>query len=179
MSYASGREEIRHPRPHDDLIERVVRWPDLSAGSTRMVRTAAWWRVGPWREDIRRYEDYEWFLRFALGGLRLVISPVVGARVHSNDRSGLDLAQAEVSTARILELHGEELRRRSPRAERALRATFEQELAWAAWRSRRHRKFLLHLGRAIRVDPTTRSQVLVRAALARLRWRATHQPVDR
>jgi glycosyltransferase involved in cell wall biosynthesis len=179
MHYVSGRREIRRPRPEADLLQRVVRRPDLSAGSTMMIRAASWRSIGPWREDIRRYEDYEWFLRFALADLRLEITHEVAAIIHSNDRAPLDVVQSARSIDRILDLHGDAIRARSPAAARALRATFQQELAWAHWRRRQWAPFALHLGRAIALDPGPRLSTLQRAARARLAWRRSKVVVER
>jgi glycosyltransferase involved in cell wall biosynthesis len=179
IHYVSGRREIRRPRPERDLLQRVVRRPDLSAGSTMMIRAASWRSVGPWREDIRRYEDYEWFLRFALAGQRLEIVDEVAAVIHSNDRAPLDVDQSARSIERILALHGDAIRARSPGAARALRATFQQELAWAHWRCRAWLPFVLHLSLAVALDPGPRLGALSRAAQARVAWRRSSALVER
>ena len=177
--YSSGRREVRHPVAFATLLDRIVRRPDLSAGSTMMIRAEALRSVGPWREDIRRYEDYEWFLRFALGGHDLVISDHVGARVHSNDAAGLDMDASRASIARILEIHAAALQARAPRLLRALRATFEQELAWAAWRNGARGQCGAHLVRAVVLDPVPRVLALGRAMTARAHWRTRRTPARR
>lgn len=179
MRYASGREEVRVPVQSDDLLDRTVHRSDLSAGTTMMMKAEALRLVGPWREDLRRYEDYEWFLRFALAGLGLVVNPVVAAVVFSNDLAHLDVDAARASAQRILELHGAALRMRDSRLERGLRASLAQEVAWAGWRSRRPGVFLPNIARALALDPRHRIPVLIRAAGARAAWRRRGQPVRR
>src|SRR5690606_21296872 len=50
-------------------------------GSTLMLPRAVFDDVGRLREDIRRLEDYEWFLRFGRAGGRLLVADVVGASI--------------------------------------------------------------------------------------------------
>lgn len=53
----------------------------FAPGSTLLVPAAAFRKVGGFDGRLRRLEDYEWFLRFALAGGRLIIAETVGADV--------------------------------------------------------------------------------------------------
>jgi glycosyltransferase involved in cell wall biosynthesis len=59
----------------------------FSPGSTVLVPRAAFAVVGPFDGRLRRLEDLDWFLRFALAGGRLEVAPVVGAHISIGRRS--------------------------------------------------------------------------------------------
>lgn len=174
MSYASGRRSIRTPPPDLDVVERVVRGVDLSAGSTMMVRADAWRAVGPWTEDIRRYEDYDWFLRFGRQ-FRLRVVPEVCCRIYANDRAPLNLEEAAPAVEWLLSRHEEWLRERNPALARAFHATLEQELAWVGWRSRSPGVFITHLAKAVSADPITRARNLAGKLYDRVRSKLLRQ----
>jgi len=62
----------------------------FSPGSTLIVPRGVFDVVGPFNQDMRRLEDYEWFLRFALAGGRLFVEPNVGAIISVGRRSNLE-----------------------------------------------------------------------------------------
>jgi glycosyltransferase involved in cell wall biosynthesis len=170
MAYADGRREVRRPRPEPDIVRRIVRGADLAAGSTMMIHTGSWHRVGPWCTAIRRAEDYEWFLRF---GYEHMVTEEVTAVIHADDSVPLDAAALRFGMREVLLRHADALRQRDPALLRALRAKFHEELAWAAWRNDRHVACAGHIAAAVLLDPPTRLGKLARSARSRLAYRAT------
>lgn len=49
----------------------------FSPGSTALIHRSVFDRVGPFCEELRRLEDYEWFLRFGRLGGQLIVVPEV------------------------------------------------------------------------------------------------------
>lgn len=168
MRYPGGRTERRRPRPHRDLVARIVRGVDLSAGSTMLVEAAAFTRVGPWAEDIPRNEDYDWFLRMGLAGLELAVIPAVTAVIHSDDRAPLDLSRSRASHRILLDRFSGPLAQRDPKLVRHLRAKLHEERAWAAWRNRAWPTFAAEVVAAVALDPVARLSKLSRSAGRRL-----------
>jgi glycosyltransferase involved in cell wall biosynthesis len=62
----------------------------FAPGATLLIDKSAFALCGPFREDLPRLEDYEWFIRFALAGGRLVAPRAIGAEiaVGTNARPG-------------------------------------------------------------------------------------------
>lgn len=58
----------------------------FSPGSTVIVPRKAFEIVGPFDPSLKRLEDLDWFLRFALCGGRLEVAPVIGARISIGRR---------------------------------------------------------------------------------------------
>jgi len=55
-------------------------------GSTVLIPKAAFTRVGPLDTKLRRLEDLDWFLRFALSGGSLRVAPMAGAIISTGRR---------------------------------------------------------------------------------------------
>ena len=55
-------------------------------GSTVLIAKSAFTRVGPLNSELRRLEDLDWFLRFALSGGGLRVAPMLGAVVSTGRR---------------------------------------------------------------------------------------------
>jgi glycosyltransferase involved in cell wall biosynthesis len=73
--------ETRIPLPSADIADFVGGcW--FAHGSTALLRREAFARVGEYDPGLRRYEDYDWFVRFALAGGRLDVWPHVAAIVE-------------------------------------------------------------------------------------------------
>ncbi|MCO6050157.1 glycosyltransferase family 2 protein [Mesorhizobium sp. RP14(2022)] len=84
----------------------------FAPGSTLLVSAEAFRRVGGFDENLQRLEDYEWFLRFALAGGRLVIAEVLGAEIAhgTNARplavdAAVELISMKFATLQQLEKH--------------------------------------------------------------------------
>jgi glycosyltransferase involved in cell wall biosynthesis len=72
------KDDVRIPceasRP-DDFVYGC--W--FAPGSTSLFRKDVFERVGPWDPELRRLEDYDWFLRFAMAGGRLRVWDQIAA----------------------------------------------------------------------------------------------------
>ncbi len=81
----SGAPERRIPLASADPLDFASGcW--FSPGSTVLVPRAAFARVGPLDPALRRLEDLDWFLRFALAGGRLLVAPMAGAVISTGRR---------------------------------------------------------------------------------------------
>lgn len=81
----AGRR-VRIPIPSDSVVDFASGcW--YCPGSTLLVPRAAFAAVGPLDARLPRLEDLDWGLRFALAGGRLLVAPVVGARIQPSGRA--------------------------------------------------------------------------------------------
>lgn len=125
-------------------------------GSTVLVPRAAFATVGPFDTRLRRLEDLDWFLRFALAGGRLVVAPVVGALIRRSRGQHLRhvAAARDVITARFAEHPGATGAHR-----RRLSAWLDAELAAANWSERRHLRALTIMARSLLRSPRRGTQL--------------------
>jgi glycosyltransferase involved in cell wall biosynthesis len=136
-------------------------------GSTVIVTRTALERCGPFDTGLRRLEDLDWFLRFALQRGRLVVADTVGAVIRHR---GLRTNRAAVQEAafRITKRFAEHPAATS-RIRRYLAAWLDVELASAAW-LQGHRTTALAL--------ILRSQMHVPRGSIHIRcWWRTAQPI--
>ena len=136
-------------------------------GSTVIVTRTALERCGPFDTGLRRLEDLDWFLRFALQRGRLVVAETVGAVIHSR---GLRTNRAAVQEAafRITKRFAAHPGATS-RICRYLAAWLDVELASAAW-AQGHRTTAVAL--------ILRSQMHVPRRSIHIRcWWQTTQPI--
>ncbi len=111
----------------------------FAPGSTVILPRTAFAAVGPFDPSLRRLEDLDWFLRFALGGGRLEVAPVTGAVVAIGRRGrGLPVDQA---SSRLLERFRTQL---EPTVLRRLAAYLDLERAAAARNDGRYGAMVLH-----------------------------------
>ena len=68
-------------------------------GSTLLIRRDAFEICGQFAEGLRRLEDFEWFLRFALAGGRVQVADMIGASVA---RGGNARREAIEAAARLI-----------------------------------------------------------------------------
>lgn len=65
----------------------------FAPGSTVLIPRWVFDAVGPFDPELRRLEDYDWFLRFGLAGGRLLVEPEIGAIISVGRRSRPDAVQ--------------------------------------------------------------------------------------
>ena len=139
-----GAPEVRLPDPPhligDDMIDRA----DITIGTTMAIERDLFDRVGPFDENMRRLEDWDWQLRLGrLGGLDFV--PEALAIHHAPDAR--DIAEATADAARlIVAKHAAALAAVDIGLARRLRAMAARHRASANWMSGR---YLGALGQAV------------------------------
>jgi glycosyltransferase involved in cell wall biosynthesis len=123
----------RMPVASDDVADFASGcW--FSPGSTALLPRRAFDVVGPLDTQLRRLEDLEWFLRFALAGGRLMVAPVFGAIVF-RDRRVPNSIDVRTAIERILGRHATDRGAALSAANRRrLRAWLDIEMAAAARR---------------------------------------------
>ena len=76
----TGRLQRRMPAPASSVAELASGcW--YNPGSALLLRRATYDQAGLLDEQLRRLEDLDWFVRFALAGGRLLVAPVAGCVV--------------------------------------------------------------------------------------------------
>lgn len=123
-------------------------------GSTLLVRRGVFALVGPFEPNLRRLEDYEWFLRFGQLGGRLFITPVVGASISKGYRSKMDDVRA--ASRFILDHHRSAL---GPQIRRRMRSWLHVELAAAARNESRRIPAAYNLALSLLLCPRLRIQL--------------------
>jgi len=66
----------------------------FAPGSTTILPRSAFDIVGPFDPKLKRLEDLDWFLRFALAGGRLEVAPIVGAQIAIGQRATIEAVDA-------------------------------------------------------------------------------------
>lgn len=159
---ASGRQEIRCPRPGQDLLATAVRGCALAPGSALCIRRSAWMDVGGEDEGLERLEDWDLLLRLAERGWRLAAVGQPLARVrHSLPGPPPDVVRRSVDA--VLARHLPWVSGRSPVLARRLRAAASYEVGLASLRHGETLAAALALARAIGSDPTARLPALSRS----------------
>lgn len=140
----------RVPIPSDQVADFASGcW--FAPGSTVIVPRTAFAAVGPFDCSLRRLEDLDWFLRFALCGGRLEVAPIMGA-VVSIGRRGRGLP-VEHASSRLLERFRMQL---EPPVLRRLAAYLDLERAAAARNDGRFGAMALHLTSSFWKSPRLR-----------------------
>jgi len=97
-----GVVRVRHCEDQPDWARRLAMDCDLSPGTTQMTRREAFERVGPLDENLPRFEDWDWLLRYTRSGSIIPVREPL-ARVY-NRRGRLGDVVA-LSAERFAEKH--------------------------------------------------------------------------
>jgi glycosyltransferase involved in cell wall biosynthesis len=148
-------QETRIPLPSDKLDDFVSGcW--FAHGSTALLRREVFTRVGGTDPALRRFEDYDWFVRFSLAGGRLEVWPYVAAIVEVTKKPRVSAVHEVVAHLRAKYAHPQGPYRLAPEAINRLEACFEFELASSLSADRRWLATMIHLARSFwRVPRTT------------------------
>lgn len=150
-----GKSYTRMPVASDDPADFATGcW--FSPGSTVILPRAAFALIGPLDSTLRRLEDLDWFMRFALGGGRLVVASVIGAVIVREARSNLSTVDgaAERIGARFAKDP-----RASRQVNRRLAAWLAVERAFARWTERRFLGAAWFLACSLLLAPRPRLQL--------------------
>lgn len=124
----------------------------FAPGSTLLLPREVFNLVGPFNCNLRRLEDYEWFLRFALLGGKLLVAPKIGAIVSIGNRSRLNnVMHAKIMIENVLA--AERITVPSWHFRRLSQAYLSLELAKAAQNEKRYLLMLSHLLRSFFFKP--------------------------
>jgi glycosyltransferase involved in cell wall biosynthesis len=148
-------QETRIPLPSADITDFLSgSW--FAHGSTALIRREAFARVGESDPALRRFEDYDWFVRFALAGGRLEVWPYVAAIVEVTKKPRVSAVHEVVAHLRAKYTNPQGRYRLAPAAINRLEACFDFELASSLSADKKWLPTLIHLARSFwRVPRTT------------------------
>jgi GT2 family glycosyltransferase len=125
---AEGRRETRFPAGSGDVADFVGgSW--FCPGSTALLRREALARVGPTDPALRRLEDVDWFVRFALLGGRLAVWPHAAALIEVARKPGTEAAIRATGHLRAKYIDAASSSRLPPRLANRLEAYLQLEMA--------------------------------------------------
>jgi glycosyltransferase involved in cell wall biosynthesis len=150
-----GRNEPRIPLASADLKDFVsASW--FAHGSTILLRREAFARVGPNDPALRRFEDFDWFIRFARMGGRLEVWPQIAALIAVGSKPEVRAGTAAISRLRAKYVDPGAPFRLAPDLINQLEACFDFELASCLAADKRWLSTIIHLARSFwRVPRTT------------------------
>lgn len=129
-----------------------------SPGSTLLIERSAFDKIGLFADELRRLEDFEWFLRFAAAGGQLYSAPVVGAAIRHGRRA--IYSEVRPAAAAILKrFDAMKSFKLSPPVSRKLRAWLHVELAAAARNEDSWGRLLWHLACSLCLVPRTSVEI--------------------
>lgn len=148
-------QETRIPLPSADIADFLSGcW--FAHGSTALLQREAFARVGECDPGLRRYEDYDWFVRFALAGGRLDVWPHVAAIVEVTKKPRVAAVHEVVDHLRAKYADPNGPYRLAPDAINRLEACLDFELASSLSADKKWLPTLIHLARSFwRVPRTT------------------------
>ncbi len=123
--------EKRHTVP-TDWSEAMMAGCDLSPGSTLLARSTAFDRIGLLDETMRRFEDWDWLVRYTQQGGTIHLVPKILVRVYN--RRGRLGRQVEESTRLFLTKHGATLGRLHPVVRQRVIADIWFQVVGTYWR---------------------------------------------
>jgi len=148
-------QETRIPLPSADIDDFLSGcW--FAHGSTALLRREAFARVGESDPGLQRFEDYDWFVRFALAGGRLDVWPHVAAVVEVSKKPRVSAVHDVVRHMRAKYADPQGPYRLAPQAINRLEACLDFELASSLSADKKWLPTLIHLARSFwRVPRTT------------------------
>lgn len=148
-------QETRIPLPSADIADFLSGcW--FAHGSTALLRREAFARVGESDPALRRFEDYDWFVRFALAGGRLEVWPHVAAIVEVTKKPRVSAVHEVVAHLRAKYADPRGPYRLARGSINRLEACFDFELASSLSADGRWLPTFIHLARSFwRVPRTT------------------------
>lgn len=151
---SNGHHEARIPLPSADIKDFVSGcW--FAHGSTALLRREAFARVGPTDPALRRLEDFDWFIRFALAGGRLEVWPHVATIVEVAKKPRPSAIKDVISHLRAKYADPAGPYRLAPAVINRLEACFDFELASSLSAEKQWLPTLLHLARSFWRVPRT------------------------
>jgi hypothetical protein len=153
---------IRRALDQDEVEERHLAYGEeldlgdlvwgcyVSPGATLMVRRDVWAEIGPLDADYRRFEDWDWLMRFSrFHRLGLLAQPLSCIRFSAP----APRQQVIEGLARLQRMHGEALQREDPDLARRFKAGIAMEHAAMAFRDHRRLSAAWHVLRSLALVP--------------------------
>ena len=163
VAYAAGfvlerkpnsQHETRIPLPSADIADFVSGcW--FAHGSTALLRREAFARIGPTDPALRRLEDFDWIIRFALAGGRLEVWPHVAAIVEVAKKPRVAAVEDVISHLRAKYGDPGGPYHLAPAVINRLEACFDFELASSLSAHKQWLPTLFHLARSFWRVPRT------------------------
>ena len=146
-----GRREARPLPEAADWYLRLLAGCNVSLGSCALISRSTFDEIGPFDQQMRRFEDWDWLLRYtSRRPIASIEEPL--AVIHSG--GGWPSAEEVERAARqVWERHGAAAARHSSAARRLLLSTLCYERAAALHRARRPAAALSPLFRSILIHP--------------------------
>lgn len=124
----TGSLDARIPRESDDVVHFASGcW--FCQGSTALFRKEAFARVGPCDVELRRLQDLDWFLRFAMAGGRLRVWPHVAAVIETGPKPSLAVLEDIATRLQSKYASAESANRLAPHLMRRMNAYLDVERA--------------------------------------------------
>jgi glycosyltransferase involved in cell wall biosynthesis len=136
-------------------------------GTTLLCRRAVFSEIGPYDEELRRLEDWDWLLRLVEGGYRLLGSREVLAWVEVG--AGGTRRQIDAALRRIRERHEAIIARDGAASRRCFAATLHLEAAAAALAERDYGAAAMAMTRSLALYPM-RGAEFYRYLIRRIGW---------
>jgi glycosyltransferase involved in cell wall biosynthesis len=152
---SSGRTEPRIPVASADLKDFLSGcW--FAHGSTALLRREAFALAGPSDPSLRRLEDFDWFIRYAMRGGRLEVWPHVAAVIEVAGKPRASTVMAAIAHLRAKYVDPGGGYGLAPEMVNQLKACFDFEIASSLSAEGRWLPTLFHLARSFwRVPRTT------------------------
>lgn len=156
LSRPNGTQiEARHPM-EASTVQSFASGCWFSPGSTFFAHRSVFETVGEFDPGLRRLEDFDWFVRFALAGGRLAVCGEPLALVAPSGSAPLATVQGAVSVIES-KLRNGPFQALDAQQRRRLRAYLDLELAAANILQRRYLAVAFHLVRSFLGKPRTRT----------------------
>jgi glycosyltransferase involved in cell wall biosynthesis len=136
-------------------------------GTTLLCRRAVFAEIGPYDEELRRLEDWDWLLRLAENGYRLQGSSDVLAWVEVG--AGGSRRDIDAALRRIRERHAAIIARQGAASRRCFAATLHLEAAAAALAERAYGAAAIEMMRSLLLHPM-RGAEFYRYLIRRIGW---------
>lgn len=124
----------------------------FAPGSTALFNVGVPQAIGPCDTQLRRLQDYEWFLRLGLAGGRVRVAPFLGSVIEVGGRPSQAAIEAACCAIEAKWLRSSE-RRPSPEICRRISATMALERASAAYHAGNKIDLMRHMLRSIVLKP--------------------------
>jgi glycosyltransferase involved in cell wall biosynthesis len=155
----NGRRFVRRYPSHRDSLTAIASGEMYNFGSTSMIRRSCFTEVGPIREDLTRFEDVEWMLRYSLHNEFIVLDDPLSVITSGGPPSRATVADSTKIFAAASDSY---LHAQSPKIRSLVAGSLLYENALAAWRGGSRAHAVRLLGEMLQSSPAHLSLFLRR-----------------